>query len=135
MTATAWQDRGACADRPELFFGPDEEATGTMRVRERKAKRICARCPVVAECLAAALERREQYGVWGGIGQAELRRRTKIGGGKGWARGRLAETCRRGHSLKDGEGHVRINADGTRRCATCYTAAANRRQAKTRGAA
>lgn len=30
------------------------------------AKRICADCPVIAECLEGALERHEPYGVWGG---------------------------------------------------------------------
>jgi WhiB family redox-sensing transcriptional regulator len=31
-----------------------------------KAKEICARCPVIGECLEGALERREPWGVWGG---------------------------------------------------------------------
>jgi WhiB family redox-sensing transcriptional regulator len=31
-----------------------------------KAKQICALCPVMAECLEGALERREPWGVWGG---------------------------------------------------------------------
>ena len=30
------------------------------------AKAMCLTCPVVAECLAGALERREPWGVWGG---------------------------------------------------------------------
>jgi WhiB family redox-sensing transcriptional regulator len=30
------------------------------------AKRICAMCPVMADCLEGALERREPWGVWGG---------------------------------------------------------------------
>ncbi len=30
------------------------------------AKRLCAACPVMAECLEAALWRREPWGVWGG---------------------------------------------------------------------
>ena len=30
------------------------------------AKRICAECPVMAECLEGALARREPWGVWGG---------------------------------------------------------------------
>jgi len=30
------------------------------------AKRLCATCPVVAECLEGALARREPFGVWGG---------------------------------------------------------------------
>jgi WhiB family redox-sensing transcriptional regulator len=30
------------------------------------AKRLCAECPVLAECLVGALARREPWGVWGG---------------------------------------------------------------------
>ncbi len=30
------------------------------------AKQICALCPVMAQCLEGALERREPWGVWGG---------------------------------------------------------------------
>lgn len=30
------------------------------------AKSICATCPVQAACLAAAISRREPWGVWGG---------------------------------------------------------------------
>ena len=30
------------------------------------AKRICANCPVMAECLEGAIDRNEPYGVWGG---------------------------------------------------------------------
>lgn len=30
------------------------------------AKGLCAGCPVLAECLAGALTRREPWGVWGG---------------------------------------------------------------------
>jgi WhiB family redox-sensing transcriptional regulator len=31
-----------------------------------KAKAICAQCPVLAQCLEGAIERREPWGVWGG---------------------------------------------------------------------
>jgi WhiB family redox-sensing transcriptional regulator len=31
-----------------------------------RAKEICARCPVIGECLEGAIERREPWGVWGG---------------------------------------------------------------------
>ena len=42
-----------------LFFSEELQDIAT-------AKRICERCPVMAECLAGALERREPWGVWGG---------------------------------------------------------------------
>jgi len=31
-----------------------------------RAKRLCAGCPIKAECLAGALRREEPWGVWGG---------------------------------------------------------------------
>jgi WhiB family redox-sensing transcriptional regulator len=31
-----------------------------------RAKQICALCPVMADCLEGAIERREPWGVWGG---------------------------------------------------------------------
>ena len=40
-------------------------------IRERKAKAICAQCPVRAECLDYALSRPEKYGTWGGLNEDE----------------------------------------------------------------
>ncbi|MCW2655723.1 MAG: WhiB family transcriptional regulator, redox-sensing transcriptional regulator [Mycobacterium sp.] len=31
-----------------------------------RAKKLCAQCPIRSRCLAAALEREEPWGVWGG---------------------------------------------------------------------
>lgn len=47
-----------CED-PELFFA---ETAQEINV----AKALCIDCPVMTECLAGALERREPWGVWGG---------------------------------------------------------------------
>ena len=44
---------------PELFFA---ESPSDVEL----AKALCGTCPVRAECLASALERREPWGVWGG---------------------------------------------------------------------
>src|SRR5689334_10452383 len=48
-----------CAHDPELFFAesPDDVET---------AKALCRECPARTACLAAALKRREPWGVWGG---------------------------------------------------------------------
>jgi WhiB family redox-sensing transcriptional regulator len=48
-----------CSSDPELFFAdsPDDVL---------RAKALCHACPVQSACLAAALERGEPYGVWGG---------------------------------------------------------------------
>ena len=46
-------------ENPELYFA---ESPSDVEL----AKALCQDCPVRAECLASALERREPWGVWGG---------------------------------------------------------------------
>lgn len=63
-----WRDDALCAETdPEEFF-PEKGGSN------RAAKRICARCPVTAECLEYALEHDERYGLWGGLSERERRR-------------------------------------------------------------
>ena len=65
-----WRDRAACKDAdPELFFPPEEGG----RRAARKAKAICARCPVTAECLEHAVRHGEHWGVWGGVAERDRR--------------------------------------------------------------
>ncbi|MER7847307.1 WhiB family transcriptional regulator [Kitasatospora sp. NPDC096077] len=66
----------ACADSSTDLFFPDPEEMGaeTADWAERRAKMICAGCPVKSLCLAGALERREPYGIFGGLNAAERRR-------------------------------------------------------------
>lgn len=40
---------------------------------QQQAKQICTRCPVIAECLADALDNRTEFGVWGGMTERERR--------------------------------------------------------------
>jgi WhiB family redox-sensing transcriptional regulator len=44
---------------PDLWFA---ESPGDLE----RAKALCADCPIRRECLTAALERQEPWGVWGG---------------------------------------------------------------------
>jgi Transcription factor WhiB/Homeodomain-like domain len=71
--ARDWRHRAACRNLdPEIFFPVAE--IGPARARqERRAKAVCARCPVVAECLTWALETGQAYGVWGGTTEHERR--------------------------------------------------------------
>ena len=64
MSYQAWRDKAACrgAD-PDLFFPPEKGG----KAQARKAKAICAPCPVKAECLAIA----GPYGIWGGTAEGE----------------------------------------------------------------
>ena len=77
-----WQDAAACRGEDLLlFFGPDGERQPERDIRERKAKEICAACPVRLECLNYAVSRPEKYGTWGGLNEdersAERRRRMR----------------------------------------------------------
>ena len=63
-----WWFAALCAQTdPELFF---PEKGGSTRA----AKRVCAGCPVRAQCLEHALAHDERYGVWGGTSERERRR-------------------------------------------------------------
>ena len=66
-TAEEWKLEGICrtAD-PEEWF-PEIGSHPVM------AKRMCALCPVMDNCLADALTRGEYWGVWGGLSSRERR--------------------------------------------------------------
>lgn len=67
-----WQLRAACRDVDvAMFFHPDRERGPNRAARDAEAKRVCARCPVIAECRRHALAVQEPYGVWGGLSEAE----------------------------------------------------------------
>jgi len=70
-----WQWLAACRGQDTtLFFPPGQpEQKEAKDVRERKAKAICAACPVRTECLEYAVRIREPYGIWGGLNELERR--------------------------------------------------------------
>ena len=67
---------GRCADTTTRTRSSSQGA------RSRTAKIVCQGCPVVAECLADALDNRIEFGVWGGMTERErralLRRRPNV---------------------------------------------------------
>jgi WhiB family redox-sensing transcriptional regulator len=69
---TVWLDRAACRDvDPELFF---TVGTGVLAERQvTRAKAVCRRCPVRAECLGWAQLHGQCDGVWGGLDADERR--------------------------------------------------------------
>ncbi|MEV4672681.1 WhiB family transcriptional regulator [Actinomadura sp. NPDC049382] len=68
----AWQESANCRGADlTLFFGTEGERAGDRAIRERKAKQVCAGCPVMAECLEEAYREPRQHGVWGGMGPEE----------------------------------------------------------------
>jgi WhiB family redox-sensing transcriptional regulator len=76
---TDWAPFGRCA-------GSDPDALFVQGKAQRAAKAVCRGCPVVAECLADALDNRTEFGVWGGMTERErralLRRRPEV---RSWA--------------------------------------------------
>jgi WhiB family redox-sensing transcriptional regulator len=74
-----WLLRAACADKdPELFFPVG--AMGPALHDQEAAKRVCAACPVMGECLHYALVSGQTSGVWGGMCEDERKelRRTML---------------------------------------------------------
>ena len=63
-----WHAEAACVDTPTSWWFP------TRGERTDQAKAICAGCAVKTECLAAALDRGEKFGIWGGTSERERRR-------------------------------------------------------------
>lgn len=74
MTEQNWRVRAACRNEdPELFFPPALKGPRN-REWENQAKRVCySHCPVRRECLTESLNRREEFGVWGGVTEWERR--------------------------------------------------------------
>lgn len=74
IRAGDWRSRGACRTDPDRLF--------VRGAAQRDAKLICLPCPVRARCLAEALDRRIEFGVWGGMTERErralLRRRPEV---------------------------------------------------------
>lgn len=61
-----WATQGQCSTQdPDALFVEGKE--------QRVAKAVCKGCPVIAECLADALDNRTPFGVWGGMTERERR--------------------------------------------------------------
>ena len=87
-----WEIEANCASvDTNLFFSDDLDEIG-------EAKRVCLACPVRVRCLDTAVERGEQYGIWGGhlfvAGRIVLSKRR---------RGRPPKTPRPGDTLPEVE--------------------------------
>lgn len=65
-----WRRRAACRDEDINLFFADRGDSATVR----KAKAICARCPVRRQCLDSAITNNEMSGIWGGFSRKDRRR-------------------------------------------------------------
>ena len=67
----AWQLEASCRGYPAHVFFPDGIRGVELLKLEHKAKRICARCPVLAQCRDHALRVPEAWGIWGAMTSRE----------------------------------------------------------------
>ena len=51
----------------------DPDALFVRGKAQHDAKAVCKGCPVLAQCLAEALDNRTEFGVWGGMTERERR--------------------------------------------------------------
>jgi WhiB family redox-sensing transcriptional regulator len=69
-----WTLRAKCRGLEDALFPEASE--------QKRARGVCAGCPVRSECLAEALDNRIEWGVWGGMTERErrqlLRRHTDV---------------------------------------------------------
>ena len=71
LARPAWMARAACrGEPPEAFFG-QQGRRGGLNIDYTEARRLCASCPVRAECLEFAVSDREPTGFWGGTTTSE----------------------------------------------------------------
>lgn len=73
-----WREQSACRDEDADLFYPlgghgEQSRTGANLLQEEQAKRVCWRCPVRQSCLTEALDRGDDWGVWGGFNERERR--------------------------------------------------------------
>ena len=72
-TGSKWWERGMCYQRGTAFFFPEGD-----RDRQKElvniAKAMCEACEVAQECLDYALATDEEFGIWGGHTEQEIRR-------------------------------------------------------------
>lgn len=74
MLAERWDDKQESWGEAQQALARCNDSTGELVAlffSEQlddiaRAKALCGECPVRDECLEAALERKEPYGVWGG---------------------------------------------------------------------
>lgn len=67
-----WYAEALCKGHTNLFYS--EEAGRPSKERLAVPLAVCGGCPVKKDCLADALQRREPYGIWGGVTSAERAR-------------------------------------------------------------
>lgn len=64
-----WMADALCAQTaPDSFFPEKGDRQAAVA-----AKKICAKCPVAAECLEFAVRTKQHHGIWGGVSASRLK--------------------------------------------------------------
>ena len=66
-----WRDQAACIGHPIDWWFPPKG--GSTAPEARKAKAICAECPVRLDCLEHAVTAPEPVGIWAGTSERQRR--------------------------------------------------------------
>jgi len=126
--APDWRANGACGshDEPDLWYAGQN---GTeARAQTYEAQAICRGCPVLEECAEQALDRREPWGVWGGLTEGERRnilRQRGRGTGRKKAAPAPAKTPREPAKCGTDAGYRKHVREKTEKCGPCRRAHAD----------
>lgn len=71
MTKDNWAEDAACQNTTVDFYSQET-------AEKKKAKAICAECPVRFACLQNAMDTKEKFGIWGGCDEIELRKNLAV---------------------------------------------------------
>ncbi|WP_431963718.1 WhiB family transcriptional regulator [Actinacidiphila sp. bgisy160] len=86
-----WRYDAACREEdPELFFPISGSGPGMAQIE--RAKAVCLRCPVTAQCLRWALAAGRLDGIWGGTTEEERRTIQRRDYVERWRKARQATT-------------------------------------------
>lgn len=71
FTPTHWMDDASCRQASAALFFPQQGRSGVGQMR--RAKAVCSRCPVLAQCLEWAVADPSLHGILGGMSERERR--------------------------------------------------------------
>lgn len=114
----AWKAAAACRGQTALFFPPLQQRhrntpTPEAMVQIRKAKAICAQCPVLEACGAYVRSFKHQPGIWAGTTERERRQKAHTHT-QGQGQGRRTDLVE-----KKGHGTESMYSSGGCRCSMC----------------
>lgn len=65
--AENWKTQGICTPANDDILFPVERRGRQRDIALAKAKALCGKCPVCADCYQWAVEHKQTHGVWGGV--------------------------------------------------------------------